>query len=852
MRAALVLALLSSAALASAGEIGFAAKPSAARDGDKVKIGFSVSAPTDVEVAVLGKDDKVVCHLAAGALGGSKPPPEPLKAGLVQEVVWNGQDDFGKPAGGGPFKFRVRAGMKPVFDGFAAGSPYALTPIRGMVVDRAGNLYVLDWSYRRGVYTLKVFDRNGNYMRNLMPFPATLKKEEAAVFNPIDAPGEYLVPRNFRSDMPNLYPGTPEKLMCIAPDGTLILGDEGFTKIYRIRASDGVPVSGRFGEVIRSGKGYGASPSMALSPDGKILYSAGHALAPDAKKGQKLHPDCPDGRIYKFALDKLTEKQTFADVELPAKCPPPSGCWVAGDGGNNSGLRGITTDSKGNVYVSDYANGKLRKFDPSGKEVGSMAVPGIWQAVVDDKTGAVYTVSSAGGTLLTKFSACEEGAKSLAAMSFASNKGKTGSVPFIAVDFSGEKPQIWLGNVGAYANDRFTGLLRIEETGQGFKMIEDLSQRGVAPSGVDRISVDPETDDVYTTDGWAGVWRVNGLTGKFNGPVTKDGHPDLINATDASVSPDGYVYIQKGPSWTGSLARLDRNLKPAPLPGSGLTEFGGVFSRYGTGFCAKGQCVGWDGTFYSLGMFDWNQYFVCTYGPDGKFVAGPRKVGQMVTDAGKALEPAIKGVDSGVVAKLPGGCGGVHVDRRGNVYVGVRQVPADYRAPAGFEKDPAFSGMIGSVFMFGKEGGGVPVNLAKGKYNEGTPMEGVLRTYAGLGSFSAWGLSGCCVCRSPRFDLDPYGRLYMPNPLTYEVRVLDNAGNEICKFGHYGNFDSQWVPEGSKDGKPILAKPDIPLGWPLAVGVSAKRIYVGDLLNRRVVRVDRKYAAEETCEIKAP
>jgi len=40
--------------------------PSAVRDGDKVKISFAASAPTDVEVAVLDAEGGVVRHLAAG------------------------------------------------------------------------------------------------------------------------------------------------------------------------------------------------------------------------------------------------------------------------------------------------------------------------------------------------------------------------------------------------------------------------------------------------------------------------------------------------------------------------------------------------------------------------------------------------------------------------------------------------------------------------------------------------------------------------------------------------------------------------------------------------------------------
>jgi hypothetical protein len=70
-----------------------------------------VSAPTDVEVTVLGADGKVVRHLAAGVLGGKHLAPEPLKAGLVQEILWDSKDDFGKPAADGPFKVRVRTGM---------------------------------------------------------------------------------------------------------------------------------------------------------------------------------------------------------------------------------------------------------------------------------------------------------------------------------------------------------------------------------------------------------------------------------------------------------------------------------------------------------------------------------------------------------------------------------------------------------------------------------------------------------------------------------------------------------------------------------------------------------------------
>ena len=101
-----------------------------------------------------------------------------------------------------------------------------------------------------------------------------------------------------------------------------------------------------------------------------------------------------------------------------------------------------------------------------------------------------------------------------------------------------------------------------------------------------------------------------------------------------------------------------------------------------------------------------------------------------------------------------------------------------------------------------------------------------------------------CRCRQPMFCLDPWGRLYMPNAVTYTVSVLDNNGNVITRFGHYGNADSR----GPGQGSPIKT-PEIPLGWPEAVGVSNKAVYVADVLNRRIVRLRKTYAAEKRCRI---
>src|SRR6185503_4725374 len=95
----------------------FVKKPTAVRSGDKVTIAFTVDRPTDVAVTVEDGQGTVVRHLAAGVLG--KNPPEPLRPDtLAQALEWDGKDDYGKAAGGGPFKVRVRLGLKPEFGGF--------------------------------------------------------------------------------------------------------------------------------------------------------------------------------------------------------------------------------------------------------------------------------------------------------------------------------------------------------------------------------------------------------------------------------------------------------------------------------------------------------------------------------------------------------------------------------------------------------------------------------------------------------------------------------------------------------------------------------------------------------------
>ena len=119
----LCLVALCITGLAFGQETGFGSKPSATKQGAQISIRFTVRAPTDVEVAALNAQDQVVRHLADGRLSAENLPPAPLKKGLEQEILWNGQGDWGLPVGPGPFKVRVRLGLQARFGGLVGDSP---------------------------------------------------------------------------------------------------------------------------------------------------------------------------------------------------------------------------------------------------------------------------------------------------------------------------------------------------------------------------------------------------------------------------------------------------------------------------------------------------------------------------------------------------------------------------------------------------------------------------------------------------------------------------------------------------------------------------------------------------------
>ena len=119
--------------------------------------------------------------------------------------------------------------------------------------------------------------------------------------------------------------------------------------------------------------------------------------------------------------------------------------------------------------------------------------------------------------------------------------------------------------------------------------------------------------------------------------------------------------------------------------------------------------------------------------------------------------------------------------------------------PTGFEKLRSYLLAAGSVVKFRPEGGAVLGRGTESKDADAPTLqtsnrltiEGGLAMYPGLAPFSS-ALYGngmaSCSCRGPRFDLDRYGRLVLPNAFSNSVTVMDNAGNVILRVWQVRQF----------------------------------------------------------------
>lgn len=845
------------AGTASAADGKFAVPPSVVKNADAQTISFSVAAKTDVEVAILDKKGSVVRRLAAGVLGAEKSPPEPLKPGLAQSLTWDGKDDFGKNAAGAPFKVRVRAGLGVKFGRLIGGEACVFGTLTSMSADESGNLYLMGHGANRNqdFRVLRVFDSEGRYLRELMPFPADLAPSAMKDVAAWSDERKTFVPRNSSSLNPEFYSLGHLTLVSASSKDGVILTDG--TSLFTLDAKGGVPGASFVSQQLwpKNGaiKNTGGGPVfLAASPDGKYIYLSGPFSA-KTQYGHTYDPNFAPGRIYRMKLGATETLQPFATIAVSnpevgafeVKGNVVGGAWmkvIRNHQVAEGPVHGVAIDAKGNVYVADREHQCVAVFDESGKEAGKIEISHPHQIAIHPKTGEIYVLSRnclgywQYSVTVTKFKDFSPNAAAVSKYEFP--KQKT-ALPQMALVAAERETSVYVAGVPG-------NLVRLSDKGTAFELKPTAF---VAPADAldvfNRMEVDKTRDDVYVSDGGNMFWRFDGNTGEGT-LLKKDGKP--FNATDVAAGYDGLLYFQTGQGFSGPLERYTRELDPAPYASGTHVLSKYIYGRYGIGNCEKGIGVGPDGKVFSAWMFGgWVKYAVSAWDADGKPLNGKyTDIDPSNTKGGAPAE-----LTKAFIGPIPQCNGGVRVDLKGNIYVGM--IVGKQQVPKEFEKNEAYRHCTGSVVKFGPDGGSVP---GKPDQMVGTTVEGALNSYSGLAPFSHPPLATtCCVCRVPRFDVDDFGRLALPNATANLVTIQDNSGNEIVTFGKYGNFDSQYVNPNTKEGreqKPTIATTEIPLAWPNSVGITEKYVYVMDVYNRRIVRVDKTYAADAIVELINP
>jgi len=613
--------------------------------------------------------------------------------------------------------------------------------------------------------------------------------------------------------------------------------------------------------------------NMVCSPDGKYVYYTGG----DTRLGSDYYSQPSRHAVFRFRWDEAKG----AGMEEPFY---GTDCRAGHEDRHLNDPRGLAVDAAGRLYICDRNNRRVLIVSPGGKFVGKFPVVDPEQIAVHPQTGEIYVLCRqrppdwlrkdhapmgmaeykawrARGKLrwqkrkprrptrLLKFSAWA--AKAPPRQLCAVDR----DFDLMALDAGVKPPRLWVTVRGR--------LERLADRGKKLEPDQPDIDRSPGLIRPGHLVADPERNRVLVFDRGT-VKSVDLETGRVS--------TFLKGLKDMDRAPDGTLYVIRG----NKLQRLDHGGKPLPLvPGGAMEAAVGRFAPMGD--AGRSLTVAPNGDVYLMRIAGEKgvQNRVDVFAPDGR-----------------VKKPAL-------VDGLGMGDAGIGVDARGNLYLGVNVKPSRARLPKAFRgKVPEANWLCwvqwthqfrgapwyysmrneylyhyGAVMKFAPEGGAMygrspgaaepflevgggrnraaAALLEKspagaGEYRSGylyhrVRVAGARWRFAGTGilptSERYWG-DPSCVCLFSRLDVDPYGRVFAPDCFQFRVHVLDANGNLIGHVGRYGNADD--------------AGPGIHLSWPAYVHAAGDRLYVSDVLSRRVVVVGFDYADKAEALLPGP
>ncbi|MCK5850598.1 MAG: hypothetical protein KAH23_06750, partial [Kiritimatiellae bacterium] len=395
-----------------------------------------------------------------------------------------------------------------------------------------------------------------------------------------------------------------------------------------------------------------------------------------------------------------------------------------------------------------------------------------------------------------------------------------------------------------------------------------------------RIDVDPVREEIYVN--WSGahmlrsgIFRYDGKTGELDKTWPKNFGADQIR-----VGPDGLIYASVGP-YTRFVVRVDHSGKPVPFANGVVVPKEHIHSSHfknqadvmtglyaggggkGSSVQQPGFAVSANGTVFFKMQYLSDVWVKARFKPDGTVIPmsleetkkrikeflGTQEKTKRVPDsyAGSWIVGAF-GPDGSEksISAVPGtGNGrGIGSDRWGNFYqTTFATISTDRTVPDGL--DPSVKGEVpvpasvvkfrGGVFPLGRF---VQEKNRKGiRFRGRKPLvaENALWAYDGISPMGG----SACSCGHAMFDVDPYGRSFVPAAHLFSVMVIDGNGNRILRIGRYGNPDSQGP--GS-----LVPEPEIAFSWVRAVTAGDHSFYALDYGNRRILKARLSYHETHT------
>ena len=768
-------------------------------------LSFGVSDTTDVEVTIFkAADSSIVRRLAAGRLGGNPPPPFTANS-LTQTITWDGRDDLGARVDSAlPLLVRVRAGMSVSFDRSAGQIPYYFAKILAVAFNQAdGKLYVMGNNNALGGYgtqnkniAIRQYGENGEYARTVFPCPAGL--DTGAI-------------------SPWIYYKRPDRSYCA---------------LYQTYGLPAILLAGSWLMHAKLALPYTVDKKLAMfSTDTFFLIDTNSAMATGKFLMRPplgaVHAVGPDGRTWYFSAGR--------DIYRYTPWTGERGVWRTFPPEDSiQSPAGLAFDDSGRIFVCDRGRERVWVYDTaSWKALGSVPARSPRQVGVSPSGEEIYFLGGTTGYRIWKY---RQWRSPVCVDSTAAFPAPLGEFPKLFMKPRAANPFLIAATAGETGN-----ILVFQDNGGHFTLVKDFTvlsrdvRLKMAPSVIDRPAVDRRTETVYFTSNFAELYKVvDWNTCKVLQCSTAARLP--LWGGEAAVSPDGYLYVRQGltsGSYSGAVTKWTTEYYHMTAKygatGGNIAD-ADVYGRSGDNFFGeKGIAVSRENKVADIPIIEgtWASYNLRVIDPADPVAS---RAAQMTHGVIHPL--ADHGAYMGAL-NVPNNVGNVKFDFDGNIYISTSLTAPGHIMPPGYVMTPVSDYRdvtVGAVYKFPPSGGSFTR----------TSAVGALKAYPqGLSIFSGgaheWGIG--CACRSPRFDLDPWGRLFIPHGLVCEIAVVDNNGNSILKFGGYGNADSRGP--GS-----LVPLPEIGFITPQAVAASDNFIYVADPNTPSLVRIRMDFALD--------